>query len=564
MLKKFLYPPVFEDHERTYYANQLWIVVTSMFVVSTVYLIIWVFLAPEKVRAIVFALPLYPLFFYEFYLIQKAKLKLASGLLVGGLWLTLFITTIFNGGVGAPAYSGLLITVLTAGIFLGRNWAFGIAALSMFSGGVLIFLEIQGIDIGINDFRDPIGMWAAQSAYIFIAASLLHTATQRISNALSRAEHELKERRVVEKQLREAEILYRALVEETSVVIYRDYAQEGSPSLFISPQVETLLGYPPKQFSNYPDFWITLIHPDEKEQVLASIRENLSSGVNTAEEYRLKAKNGNWVWVRDESVLINDEQGNPLYVQGVYIDITRTKEAEAQREKLIQELEAKNSELERFTYTVSHDLKAPLVTMGGFLGYLIEDAKRGNIERLEKDVNRILEANLKMQQLLNELLELSRIGRIINTPESIQFEEIVKETLLALEGQLKANQVKVIVAENFPIVYGDKLRLGEVLQNLIDNASKFLNPNQSPEIEIGTVTKELETIFFVRDNGIGIDPVYHERIFELFNKLNPDINGTGVGLALVKRIIEIHGGKIWVESELGKGATFYFTLPMKE
>lgn len=562
MFRKLLSSPVFEDHEQTYFAGQLWLVVWAMLLASTIYLIVWLSIAPEKSARIVFAAPLYPLFLCLLYVIKKGRLKIASVILVGGLWLILMVATSFNGGVLAPGYSGLLIPVLAAGIFLGRNWAYAIAALSVFAGGVLIYLDRIGVSAVASEHTEPVSMWIAQSVYIFVAATLLHTATQRISNALSQAERELKERRNIEKQLRQAEVLYRALVEETSVVIYRDYAKENSPSLFISPQVESLLGYSPKQFYEHPEFWLTRLHPDDKERVLASINENLETEENTVCEYRLKSKSGEWVWVRDESVLIKDEHGNPLYIQGVYIDITRIKEAEAQREKLIQELEAKNSELERFTYTVSHDLKAPLVTISGFLGYLVEDAKRGNINRLENDVNRILDANLKMQRLLNELLELSRIGRLMNTPEDIPFEQIVKEALSVVETQLTERQIDIIVQDNLPIVHGDKVRLVEVIQNLTDNAAKFMGEQKKSKIEIGTIQKDNQTIFFVRDNGIGIEPAYHEKIFELFNKLNSNIVGTGVGLALVKRIIEVHGGKVWVESELGQGTTFYFILPL--
>lgn len=561
MIKKLLSPPVFEDQEKTYFASQLWSVVIFMLGAATVYLIIWVGIAPELSTRIFFALPLYPLFVFQLYLIRKGNLKLASGLLVGGVWIILTIAATFSGGVLAPGYSGLLITVLTAGIFLGRNWAFGIASLSAVVGGILVYFDIQGIVAPASTYTDPITMWVAQTIYIFVAASLLHSATQRISNALSQAEHELKERRNVEQQLREAEILYRTLVEDTSVVIYRDNAAENSPSIFISKQIKNLLGYTPEEFSHEAEYWVTLIHPDDKKMVLDSIKQTLSTDNTLSIEYRMQAKNGNWIWVRDESVLIKDENGTPIYIQGVYFDITERKEAEAQREKLIQELENKNSELERFTYTVSHDLKAPLITMSGFLGYLIEDAKKGNIRRLESDVNRILDANLKMQRLLDELLELSRIGRLMNTPESLSFEQVVKESLSIVESQINDKQIEVVIHNNLPNVYGDKVRLIEVIQNLVDNAAKFMGEQPKPKIEIGMKQENQQNIFFVKDNGIGIEKAYHEKIFELFNKLDPTAIGTGIGLALVKRIIEVHKGKIWIESELGKGATFYFTLP---
>jgi PAS domain S-box-containing protein len=234
------------------------------------------------------------------------------------------------------------------------------------------------------------------------------------------------------------------------------------------------------------------------------------------------------------------------------------------RKTLIDELELKNKELNDFTYTVSHDLKSPLVTINGFLGYLEKDILAGNAERIKSDTQRIQDAVKKMQRLLNELLELSRIGRIINAPEIIPFKSIVEDALELVHGQLESHKVavKLSIPYDAPIIFGDKPRLVEALQNLIDNAAKYMGEQKSPVIEIGSIMgKANELIFFVRDNGMGIAPEYHERIFGLFNKLDAKSEGTGIGLALVKKIIDIHSGKIWVESESGMGSTFYFTMP---
>jgi PAS domain S-box-containing protein len=233
-----------------------------------------------------------------------------------------------------------------------------------------------------------------------------------------------------------------------------------------------------------------------------------------------------------------------------------------QRQTFINELESKNAELERFTYTVSHDLKSPLVTITGFLGYLERDALSGDQQKIKGTIERITLAARKMQSLLNDLLELSRIGRIMNLPENVPFGEVVKEAIERVRGQLEAKQAQIKIQNDLPMVYGDRVRLVEVMQNLIDNSTKYSNPASTPCIEIGTKEDaQGQTVFFVADNGIGIDPQFHERIFGLFNKLDTKAEGTGIGLTLVKRIIEVHGGNIWVESELGKGATFYFTLP---
>jgi signal transduction histidine kinase len=234
---------------------------------------------------------------------------------------------------------------------------------------------------------------------------------------------------------------------------------------------------------------------------------------------------------------------------------------EESREALIKELEIKNAELERFTYTVSHDLKSPLITINGFLGYLEKDAASNNIDRLKQDTLRISEAVHKMHTLLNELLELSRIGRLMNPPEAVPFASLVHDAMDAVQGQLQARQVKVLLQPGLPDVYGDRQRLTEALQNLIDNAVKFMGDQADPHIEVGVAGEEDgKSVFYVRDNGIGIVPEFHDHVFGLFNKLDSKTEGTGIGLTIVKRIIEVHGGRIWIESEPGKGATFFFTL----
>jgi signal transduction histidine kinase len=234
------------------------------------------------------------------------------------------------------------------------------------------------------------------------------------------------------------------------------------------------------------------------------------------------------------------------------------------RQNLISELESKNAELERFTYTVSHDLKSPLFTIRGFLGYLEEDAFAGNHERLRSDIQRITDATNKMQQLLNDLLELSRVGRIKNESELISFDELVHDAVELVHGKIIERGAAVHIDSDMPDIYGDKQRLLEVIQNLVENATKFMGDQPVPRIEIGRNGEDVENgmpIFHVRDNGIGIASEHHDRVFGLFNKLDVKSDGTGIGLALVKRIIEVHGGRIWVQSEPGQGTTFYFTLP---
>jgi len=255
---------------------------------------------------------------------------------------------------------------------------------------------------------------------------------------------------------------------------------------------------------------------------------------------------------------------NARLYAAVQHELAERKRAEVERERLIAELEVKNAELERFTYTVSHDLKSPLITIKGFLGFLEQDIVKGNAERIKGDIGFITNAADKMHQLLSELLELSRIGRLVNPSQSVAMTALAHEAANLVAGQLTARGVQMDIAPDMPTVVGDRARLLEVFQNLVSNAAKYMGDQPQPHIEVGVRQDDAHTVFYVRDNGMGIEPQYHDKIFELFEKLDPQSEGTGIGLAIVKRIIEMHGGHIWVESAgAGHGSTFCFTLAMK-
>lgn len=282
----------------------------------------------------------------------------------------------------------------------------------------------------------------------------------------------------------------------------------------------------------------------------------------TIEEKQMDSA-GQVYWVETTKTPIRDKNGMIIGTTGIARNISERKEAEMEREQLITELGAKNAELERFTYTVSHDLKSPLVTISGFLGYIEKDILAGDQNKFLRDLGRIRQAVEKMHELLNDLLELSRIGRIANDPVEVRFSTIITDALAILEGPITTGKISVEFIDAGMIVFGDRVRLTEVIQNLVENAIKFMGNQTEPKIKVGSTTKgEEQTVFFVEDNGIGIEPQYQDRVFGLFNKLDASTEGTGIGLALVKRIIEIHHGRIWLESELGKGSTFFFTLPV--
>ncbi|MBI5572079.1 MAG: PAS domain S-box protein [Desulfomonile tiedjei] len=256
-----------------------------------------------------------------------------------------------------------------------------------------------------------------------------------------------------------------------------------------------------------------------------------------------------------------DSDGS-LFILEMGIDVTERHLAEEDRKLLISDLEAKNLEMERFIYSVSHDLRSPLITIKTFLGFVQEALATGDADGVEPDLCRIDRATDRMGQLLDEILELSRIGRLSNPPSRVPAEELISEALELLAGSITRSGVEVRVAPDLPVLYGDRPRLLEVFQNLIENAAKFSAGQPHPQVEVGCIEQEGEATFYVRDNGMGIDPSYHAKVFRLFEKLDPESDGTGIGLALVKRIVEVLGGRIWVDSQgSGQGTTFYFTLP---
>jgi PAS domain S-box-containing protein len=354
-----------------------------------------------------------------------------------------------------------------------------------------------------------------------------------------------------EEAMRRSDARTQALLDAIPDMIF-EMDREGRILRFVPSTINRPL-LPPEEFIGKT---IAQVIPSLAEQTAFAIDRALKSGQLTAIEYALQLDGENRTFEARISPAGSD------LVLAMVRDVTLRKWAESERESLIDELESKNAELERFTYTVSHDLKSPLITIRGFLGFIREDTEQGNMQRLEKDIQRISDATDKMQSLLGDLLELSRIGRLTNQPETIHMNALVNEVLEFLHGRIHASNITVRVAENLPDVFGDRKRIFEVFQNLIDNATKFMGEQPKPCIEIGQSGRlDGETIFLVRDNGIGIDEIYVEKIFGLFNKLDSQTEGTGIGLTLVKRIIEFHGGRIWVESEPAKGATFFFTLP---
>lgn len=224
-------------------------------------------------------------------------------------------------------------------------------------------------------------------------------------------------------------------------------------------------------------------------------------------------------------------------------------------------LSEKNAELDSFVYSVSHDLKAPLVTIQGMAGILAADFGSDLPSEGRHYLERIQANTQQMERLILDLLALSRIGREARAPEPVHLAEIVDDILAELAGPIRTRGIKV-TQRDLGTVWAVRVQLTQVLGNLLSNAVKYLGDTPSPSIEIGSVDQGSFVECYVSDNGIGIDPAYHGKIFEIFQRLKEaEAPGTGVGLTIVKKIVEGAGGRIWVESAPGQGATFRFTWP---
>jgi signal transduction histidine kinase len=529
-------------------------------------------------------------------------------------WLTLLggitfntIIAINNNGIRDASTFGYIVILIFAGLIAGTRGTLIIGGILISGVFVLAYLERQGILVNHFSSTNSWEDYFAIVLLIFLITSLQYLIINRLNKNIVIVNEEIQERKKAEEQLQKritelefmrdfSEIIIGKnnltdLIEETGKHIREAF---HASSIFIAihdPQTNQIhFPYDVDNGDRMPD--VPLQYGSGLTSKVMEIKKSLVINENWMHEslkynavYRnrkmAKSSIATPMMIQDRAIgviAIDNTEREYAFTENdvrlletiaanfaIAIENARLQESIQHeliiQEKLVQQLEKKNEELERFTYTASHDLKAPLITIRGYLGYIEKDAKSGNYQRLLKDTQRIGEATEKMHRLLSELLELSRISRIINKAEETLFADIVKDALERVENQIQERKVKIKVADELESVVVDKERMIEVVQNLVDNAIKFMGGQKNPKIEIGLEKREGTNVYFVKDNGMGIRKEFQEKIFGLFDKLDGDSEGTGIGLALVKRIIEVHGGKIWVESEEGKGATFYFTLP---
>ncbi len=331
--------------------------------------------------------------------------------------------------------------------------------------------------------------------------------------------------------------------------------------LYFSPRWKEMLGYRDDEIKNSFDEWEMRVHPDDHDRALVTIRDYLESRTPIYElEHRMKHKDGSYRWILARGYARRRLNGKPYRMAGSHIDLTERKKAAEDLALKARELARSNSELEQFAYVASHDLREPLRMIGSFGQHLAKRCK-GKLDNVaEQYLAQVLGGAERMKNLIDDLLEFSRVGMRGKPFEPVDCNAILNVSLQNLKVALEESGGKV-EAGPLPTVLGDAVQLTQLLQNLIGNALKFKGKD-APRVSISAEKIGHDWRFEVKDNGLGIDPMHFKRIFAIFARLHTreEYPGTGIGLSICKRIAERHGGTIWVESEPGKGSSFFFTI----
>ncbi len=356
--------------------------------------------------------------------------------------------------------------------------------------------------------------------------------------------------------------------------------QEGPVSVFccdpytwtpnyVSNNIEMISGYPVQDFFARPQLWVEVIHADDRQRVLRDFEslKDRKSDARVVFEYRIWHASGRIVHVHIEANLVRDEAGNPLEVMGFLFDLTQTIQAKRDLERQKDLLEDANESLEQFVYVASHDLREPLVGVAGYASLL----QRRYADKLDTTgqgyIEKIMTACKQMETKIDDLLELSRAGR--RTPTgAFPLGTAVDQAKRSLVGPIAQTNAEIHY-KDLPIVRGDRGQISQVFQNLFSNSMKYHKKEVPPVIEVSAQTYEEDPsrwLITVRDNGLGFEMNQAERIFGVFQRLYSfeEYPGTGIGLAIVKKIIDRHDGQVWAEAQPNCGSTFFFTLAKPE
>ncbi|MCH6201553.1 PAS domain S-box protein [Aquiflexum sp. LQ15W] len=334
---------------------------------------------------------------------------------------------------------------------------------------------------------------------------------------------------------------------------------------------KVLFGHEVPKVSISTKDWLNHIHPEDAPTIKESLKKSLKNKnvTNWTGEYRFEKKDGKYAFVVDRGVIMRNSEGNPVRMVGAMADLSRQKEYEESLENLninlrrqARDLEISNSELEQFAYIASHDLQEPLRMVTSFLTQL-EKKYAGTLDtKAIQYIGFAVDGAKRMRQIILDLLDYSRVGKVDTTLQRFDLDEIVKEVLL-LQKKIINETGAIIVTTDLPSLNFYPSPFIQVFNNLINNALKYSREGIRPEIQISGKEFENEWVISVRDNGIGIEKEYFDKIFVIFQRLHKreEFVGTGMGLSIVKKIIENLGGKIWVESIVGEGSTFNFSIP---
>jgi PAS domain S-box-containing protein len=381
------------------------------------------------------------------------------------------------------------------------------------------------------------------------------------------------------KELQESESRFRRLAEKSPALIYRISLPEKQVT-YINPVAGELTGHFPDNFYKNPSLIFDYLLPASWEKNLEeSIRQILSGELLPYFEYLIQHKNGSTRWVQLRLVLVKDENAQINALEGILIDQTenqlaklalleseaRFRNLSANLEKRVQErtaqLEATNKELDAFSYSVSHDLQAPLRALDGISKMLLEDYGEQLDETGQLYLNRICSASQHMKHLIDDLLKLSKISRSELNSSQVNLSSLVEKIKNTLEETHPERQVHWEITPD-ALVNGDRRLLEVALSNLVNNAFKFTSKTPNALIQFNAVPDNGQTVYSIRDNGVGFDMEYAGKLFGAFQRLHSSeqFEGTGIGLTIVQRIINRHGGRIWAEAAVDQGAAFYFTL----
>ncbi len=385
---------------------------------------------------------------------------------------------------------------------------------------------------------------------------------------------DITETKYYELRLLESERRLSTLMSNLPGMAYRCLNDDNWTMEFASGGCKALTGYEPDEIiGNREISYNDLIHPENRTMVKSEIGRSLPEHIPFRIEYRITTKEGNEKWVWEQGRGVYSDTGEVISIEGFITDITGRKKIEdelqeyrehLEREvkKRTQELLAANRELEAFAYSVSHDLRAPLRAVDGFSKALAEDFTEKLNEEGRDYIRRIRGASQKMAQLIDDMLKLSRVTRDEMKYTSVCLSDIAEEIINEHRDSEPERKVEFINTPGL-IVNGDQQLIHAALENLLSNAWKFTSLKDVAKIELGTKLIEGETVYFIRDNGAGFEMRYADKLFGAFQRLHAvtEFPGTGIGLAIVQRVLNRHGGRIWAESEVNRGAAFYFTIP---